>query len=227
MSQTNAVDMALGTGPVVQAVLLLLIFYSVVSWAVIFAKWKSYQKAAKQSEHFLDVFANMKSLEDIFAETKNYGASHVSNVFRAGYIELQKLMGKSQDKQNASAVLSLGLENIQRALRKASLAESLRHERLLPWLATIASTAPYIGLFGTVWGIMSAFQGLAQGGPATIQRVAPGISEALIATAVGLAAAIPAVMAYNTFSNRLKRFRVDMDGFSTDFTNILKRHYLG
>jgi biopolymer transport protein TolQ len=227
MADSNAIDMALGTGPVVQAVLLLLIFYSVVSWAVIISKWQSYRRAERESDRFLDVFSNMKSLEDIFAETKNYSSSHVSNVFRAGFIELQKLLAKSQDKQSSAHILTAGLENIQRALRKASVSESLRHEKLLPWLATIASTAPYIGLFGTVWGIMSAFQGLAQGGPATIQRVAPGISEALIATAVGLAAAIPAVMAYNSFSSRLKRFRVDMDGFSTDFTNILKRHYLG
>jgi biopolymer transport protein TolQ len=94
-------------------------------------------------------------------------------------------------------------------------------------LATIAAVAPFIGLFGTVWGIMSSFQGLGQGGPATLQRVAPGISEALIATAVGLGAAIPAVVAYNQYIIKMKRFRSDMESFTADFTNILKRNYLG
>jgi biopolymer transport protein TolQ len=123
--------------------------------------------------------------------------------------------------------MNQGLENVQRALRKAFLNENLRLEKLIPYLATIASVAPFIGLFGTVWGIMSSFQGLGQGGPATLQRVAPGISEALIATAVGLAAAIPAVVAYNQYIIKMKRVRSEMESFTADFTNILKRNYIG
>jgi biopolymer transport protein TolQ len=228
MGTTNALDLAFGTGPIVKIVLLLLVIASVASWTIIFAKWFGYKQARKDSEHFLDLFWNAKSLDGIFNETKNFTSSPVSNVFRAGYIEFQKVTQKGQEKGASNQLIAEhGLENVQRALRKASVSESLRLEKLLGFLATVASTAPFVGLFGTVWGIMSSFQGLGQGGPATLQRVAPGISEALIATAVGLAAAIPAVIAYNQYTQRLRTFRAEMDNFSSDFTNILKRNYLG
>jgi len=226
---TNAFELALGTGPVVKFVLIMLVLASVLSWTIIFAKWLAYKQAKKESDHFLDLFWNAKSLEGIFNETKNFSVSPVSNVFRAGYIEFQKVSQKAQEKNTAqqSEFGDMGIENVQRALRKASLLESLKLERMLPYLATIASVAPFIGLFGTVWGIMSSFQGLGQGGPATLQRVAPGISEALIATAIGLAAATPAVVAYNQYVQKMRYFRAEMDNFSSDFTNILKRSFLG
>lgn len=226
----NAFEIALSTGPVVKAALVILLIASVVSWTIIFAKWMSFRLAKKQSDHFLDLFWNAKSLENIFAETKTFSTSPVSNVFRAGYIEFQKVTAKAQEKgtgETTRLATDAGLENVQRALRKASLSEGLRLEKLVTYLATIASVSPFIGLFGTVWGIMSAFQSLGLGGPATLKNVAPGISEALIATAVGLAAAIPAVVAYNQFLQRLRHFKAEMDNFSTDFTNILKRNYLG
>ena len=224
---SSAFDLALGTGPIVKTVLIVLISASVVSWAIIFAKYFGFKQAKKESDHFLDLFWNAKSLEGIFAETKSFSGSPVSNVFRAGYIEFQKVTARSQEKAvTNNDMVSHGLENVQRALRKASVGESLRLENLVGYLATIASVAPFIGLFGTVWGIMNSFQGLGQGGPATIQRVAPGISEALIATAVGLAAAIPAVIAYNQFAQKMRYFRAEMENFSSDFTNILKRNYL-
>jgi biopolymer transport protein TolQ len=226
--ETNAIDLALGTGPVVKFVLLLLIAASVMSWAIIFAKWMSFKQAKKDSDHFLDLFWNAKSLDGIFAETKNFTASPVSNVFRAGYIEFQKVTSKTQEKALAPKDVSdTGIENVQRALRKATTQELLRLEKLTGYLATIASAAPFVGLFGTVWGIMNSFHGMGMAGPVTIKTVAPGISEALIATAVGLAAAIPAVVAYNQFVGRMRYFRSEMDGFSSDFTNILKRSLLG
>jgi biopolymer transport protein TolQ len=230
VSSPNALQLAMDTGPIVKMVLLLLIAASVFSWTIIFSKWMSFKQAKKQSDHFLDLFWNAKSLENIFSETKNFSVSPVSNVFRAGYIEFQKVTAKAQEKgsgESSRLATDAGLENVQRALRKATLNEGLRLEKLVSYLATIASVAPFVGLLGTVWGIMTAFQGLGQGGPATLQRVAPGISEALIATAVGLAAAIPAVVAYNQFLNRMRYFKAEMDNFSTDFTNILKRNYLG
>jgi len=226
----NAFQLALESGPVVMGVLIILLLSSVLSWTIIFAKWIAFRQAKKQSDHFLDLFWNAKSLEAIFNETKTFAVSPVSNVFRAGYLEFQKVMNKAQEKgpgEQSRLAADSGLENVQRALRKASLSETLRMESLVSYLATIASVAPFVGLFGTVWGIMSAFQGLGQGGPATLKNVAPGISEALIATAVGLAAAIPAVVAYNQFLQRMRHVKTDMDNFSTDFTNILKRNYLG
>lgn len=228
--ETNALSLAMDTGPVVKFVLLILIACSIFSWSIIFYKWLSFKSALRESDAFLDLFWNAKSLESIFSETKNFSVSPVSNVFRAGYLEFQKVSARGQETSpgaGLSAIIGNGLENVQRALRKASVSESLKLEKLVPYLATIASVAPFIGLFGTVWGIMDSFHALGQGGPATLQRVAPGISEALIATAVGLAAAIPAVVAYNQYALKMKNFRAEMDNFSSDFTNILKRNYLG
>lgn len=225
---SNALELALGTGPVVKLVLLALLGASVMSWAIIFAKWLAFKQSRGETDHFLDLFWNAKSLDAIFNESKNFSASPVSNLFRAGYVEFQKVAAKGQESGASNAVMAdRGMENVERALRKAFVSESLRLEKNTPYLATIASVAPFIGLFGTVWGIMNAFHGLGQGGPATLSRVAPGISEALITTAVGLAAAIPALVAYNQYLLKIKTFRADMENFGADFTNILKRNYLG
>ncbi|NCN39646.1 protein TolQ [bacterium] len=220
-------ELAMETGLVVQLVLVSLIFLSIVSWAVIFGKWMGYKKVKKESTRFLNLFWNGKSLDVIYAEAKSMTDSPVSNVFRTGYKEFQKVAKKGEEKNVATETLGTrGMENVERALRKASVAESMKLENKLPWLATISSTAPYIGLFGTVWGIMNAFQGIGQGGPATLQNVAPGISEALIATAVALATAIPASISYNLNVSKLRAFRVEMDNFSAEFSNILRRGYL-
>lgn len=224
----NALNLALGTGPVVKAVLVLLIMASVASWTIIFAKWLAFKQARKETEHFLDLFWNAKSLDAIFNETKNFSASPVSNIFRAGYVEFQKVAAKGQESGASNATMAgAGLENVERALRKAFVTEALKLEKYTSYLATIASTGPFVGLFGTVWGIMDSFQGLGQGGPATLARVAPGISEALIATAMGLAAAIPALVAYNQYALKMRTFKAEMENFGSDFTNILKRNYLG
>lgn len=226
----NALELALQSGPLVLVVLFILIGSSVASWTIIFAKWMSYKNAKKQSDHFLDLFWNAKSLDGIFAETKNFALSPVSNVFRAGYVEFQKITAKAQEINNEALsreVTDAGLENVQRALKKASLIETLRLEKMVGYLATIASVTPFIGLLGTVWGILTSFQALGQMKTASLQQVAPGISEALVATAFGLAAAIPALIAYNQFLQRIRLFKAEMENFATDFTNILKRNYLG
>jgi biopolymer transport protein TolQ len=227
MEAPNAVNLVSGTGPIVKLVLATLIGLSFSSWMIIFLKWFNFSTAKKASVDFLDLFWNAKSLDAIFSDSKKFSSGPVSNVFRAGYMEFQKVTTKGLEKGIANQqIAALGLENVERALKRASVSESVRLEKSISWLATIASTAPYIGLFGTVWGIMNAFQGIGSGGPATLQNVAPGISEALIATAVALATAIPASVAYNTYVQRLRGFRTDMDNFAIDFTNILRRSYL-
>lgn len=225
--EQNALDLALGTGPVVKLVLMILILASVFSWAIIFTKWISFKQVRKETDRFLDLFWNAKSLDGIFSETKHFTVSPVSGLFRAGFSEFKKVTEKTTETGASNATIAgPGMENVERALRKAYVAESMKLEKYNPYLATIASVAPFIGLFGTVWGIMGSFHGLGQGGPATLARVAPGISEALIATAVGLAAAIPALVAYNQYTLKVKGFKADMESFGSDFTNILKRNYL-
>lgn len=220
----------MGTGLVVNIVLWLLILASVVSWTIIFAKWVAFKQARKETQKFLDLFWNAKSLDSIFNASKDYSNSPVCNIFRAGFLEFQKVSAKVKGKEGSAAsdLLLSGVDNVERSLRRSSLAEVLRLERLVPYLASIASVAPFVGLFGTVIGIMDAFSALSSGkGTASIQVVGPGISEALLATAAGLFAAIPALMAYNQASVRMRHFRADMDNFSSDFVNILKRNYLG
>jgi len=149
-------------------------------------------------------------------------------VFKAGYVELTKLKGQEDGKQTMSGALG-GLENVERSLRRSATAEVTQLESLVPFLATVGSTAPFVGLFGTVWGIMNAFVEIsnAAGGEAVSIGVVSGpIAEALIATAIGLVAAIPAVIAYNTFVNKIKVVASEMDNFSADFLNIVKRHFL-
>ena len=150
----------------------------------------------------------------------SYLKSPVAQVFRSGYVELARLKKRSGDDD-----LGGGIENVERALRRSANAESTAMESMTAFLATVGSTAPFIGLFGTVWGIMKAFQDIGRMGSANLATVAPGISEALIATAAGLAAAIPAVIAYNFFLARIRVLEGEMEAFSSDFLNIVKRHF--
>ena len=162
------------------------------------------------------------------------GKCPLAEVFRAGYIELSKLSKTTQDsgrKPNPDDITSMstelgGIDNVSRALRQAVISETTKLEKTLPFLATTGNTSPFIGLFGTVWGIMNAFKGIGVKGSASLAVVAPGISEALIATAAGLAAAIPAVVAYNYYLNRVRILVSDMDNFSSEFLNIVERHFL-
>ena len=213
--------------PVVFIVLILLIVMSAACWGIIYFKWRTIRRAQDESIEFLEAFWSSKRLDAIFQVSENLQKSPISQVFRAGYVELSKLKKTQAEGEGAGAMYDAmgGIENVQRSLRRASLAELTSMESLVPFLATTGSSAPFIGLFGTVVGIMKAFVEI-RPGTATLEAVGPGISHALIATAVGLFAAIPAVMAYNYFVRRIKVLYSEMDNFSSDFLNIVKRHFL-
>ena len=191
-------------------VLALLVVFSVVSWGIILVKWMSLRTAQRSSVEFLELFWQSKRLDEIFQKSEQLGTSPIAQVFRAGYQELVKVKQREQAKDKADAMSFGGVENV---------------ERLIPFLATVGSTAPFIGLFGTVIGIMKSFGEIGAKGSANLATVAPGISEALIATAAGLLAAIPAVIAYNFFGTRIKVLGAEMDNFSSDFMNIVRRHF--
>jgi len=230
---SGALDTILHASPIVMLVLLTLIGFSVVVWAIIFFKWGTLNRCFRNSETFLDVFWSGKSMDTIYAESKKYTNSPVAKIFQSGYVELQRLMEKERQKTGASTSDPLriippesSVSNLERALTRATRSETMRIERSLGFLATAGSTAPFIGLFGTVWGIMGAFQNIGLTGGASLAVVAPGIAEALIATAVGLACAIPAVMGYNYFNHKVRGLRTQMENFAGDFLNIVKRNFL-
>ncbi|MGM0556419.1 MAG: MotA/TolQ/ExbB proton channel family protein [Myxococcota bacterium] len=222
-------DILADTSGVVLMVLILLAVLSIVSWGIIVYKWFVLRRARKESVKFLDIFWQSKRLDAIYQSSEEYQHAPVSQTFRAGYIELSKL--KNRDKpskeegQQAMRVHLSGIENVERSLRRATSSEMTHLESLVPFLATVGSTSPFIGLFGTVWGIMFAFVNIEAEGAAGIDVVAQPIAEALIVTAAGLLAAIPAVVFYNLFVNRIKVLGSEMDNFSADFLNIVKRHF--
>ena len=228
MHQDTVLDMMWGSGWTVRLVLLVLIGLSVACWGIALAKGMEMRRARKQSERFVEIFWDAKNLSTIQAASGDLKESPVAQVFRGGYQELQRI---TKAKKAASAgdddsIELGGVENVQRAMSRARTQEITRMERGLTFLATTASTAPFIGLFGTVWGIMNSFRGLSTTTSSSIQAVAPGIAEALIATAVGLGAAIPAVVMYNRFARQVRVLTSEMDSFSSEFLNIAERHYL-
>ena len=220
MPQEHSIlQMVLGSSPIVQGVLFILIILSVMSWAIAIAKVLQFKKAHADSEEFTQLFWETRSFTRVDDSTRRLGGSPLARLFTAGFKELSRGSG---GKDTAVARPS-DLESIERMLRRAEQEESVKLERGLTFLATVASAAPFIGLFGTVWGIMNAFNGLgAPGAASTLQAVAPGISEALVATAIGLAAAIPAAIAYNYFAVGLKHFRESMECFISDFLALSK-----
>jgi biopolymer transport protein TolQ len=226
--QHSVLDLVRGSGPVVQMVLYLLLLFSVVSWGIIFYKYRQVRGARMQSQKFLGVFWESRNLPSIHDASRELQSSPVAQVFRAGYEELLRVsQGKKEAQRSEGLSTDLsGVDNVARAMKRATTVEITKLEKALTFLATTASTTPFIGLFGTVWGIMNAFRGLSVTHSSSIQAVAPGIAEALIATAAGLAAAIPAVMAYNHFVNRIKVLASDMDNFSHEFLNIAERYFL-
>jgi biopolymer transport protein TolQ len=210
------------TGLVARIVLGLLLIFSVFSWAIIFHKHRSFKAARRDSREFLKIFRQSKKLSDIRASCRTLKASPLVEVFLAGYreIENQAVVGENPGKLRIRS-----LDSVHRALQIAASAELTRMEQWLSWLATTGSVTPFIGLFGTVWGIIDAFRGLGSAGTASLRSVAPGISEALVTTAAGLFAAIPAVVAYNQFVQRLKEFGALMDDFALEFLNMTERHF--
>lgn len=229
LRQDSIVDMVTHSGPVVQGVLYLLLAFSVISWGIIFYKFLQIRQARRESERFTVVFWETKNLASIHTASLEMKESPVAQVFRAGYQELMRIT-RSRKQANPGegdpGNDEGNITNVERAMRRAMREQITRLERALTFLATTASTAPFVGLFGTVWGIMNAFRGLSLVRSSSIQAVAPGIAEALIATAVGLAAAIPAVMAYNYFSRQVRVLTADMENFSAEFLNIAERHFL-
>ncbi len=231
-TSNDIVQMIFQAGPMVRVVLLLLLFFSITSWAIIFAKYRTIRRARKESANFLDLFWNSPGLSEAFAASKRLRYSPIARVFRVAFIELKKV-NKSQsssasggDDVTDEASLSqkmVAVDNIKRALRRAVNMELTGLGKALSFLATTGNTTPFIGLFGTVWGIMNAFRGIGLRGSASLAVVAPGISEALIATAAGLAAAIPAVVAYNYFTNKVRVLESEMHIFSADFLNLIER----
>src|SRR5215813_2341309 len=199
------------SGLVAKTVLLILLAFSLVSWAIIFSKWGLFRRARAQSNRFMRMFRKSERLQDVAAVADQFKPSPLIAVFDGAYNELRK---------QAPQVRVGGL---QRAIQISASEELTRLESRLPWLATTGAVTPFIGLFGTVWGIIDAFHGLGTAGAATLRAVAPGISEALITTAAGLFAAIPAVIAYNIFLNNVREFGSRMDDFSLEMMNTIER----
>lgn len=227
MAQIGIWDAILSSSPVVKLTLLILVLLSVICWAVIFYKKKNLKVLKEADEEFLNVFFKARALDDIYAVREDFPKSSLARIFEAGYTELKKLADSplAQEEEPHSPPLLHGSDNLERALRKATDMEISKLESLLGILASTGSTGPFIGLFGTVWGIMGAFQKIGATNMANLAVVAPGISEALIATAIGLVAAIPATMAYNYFLNEIKKIELEFNGFTTDYLNIIRRNF--
>jgi biopolymer transport protein TolQ len=207
---------------IVQMVLLILLGMSVSCWVIIVNKWRTLRAAERTSAAFLERFWQSRRIDQVYDQVDKYAGSPVAMVFKAGYTELAKL--SARDNNASSGIAISGEDNLTRALRRARTVERTSLQRLTTFLATTGSTAPFIGLFGTVWGILRAFQKIGVTGQATVATVGPDIAHALIATAVGLAAAISAVIAYNFFNSQIRVLATEMDNFSDDFLNIVKRH---
>jgi biopolymer transport protein TolQ len=228
LRQEGLVTMVTGAGPVVQLVLYILVLFSIFSWGIIFYKLRQVRVARRQSQRFIEIFWDTKNLTTIHTTSQELKQSPVAQVFRAGYQELVRLTRAKRQSNPGEAEITTelgGIDNVERAMKRAANQEITRLERALTFLATTASATPFIGLFGTVWGIMTAFRGLSVTQSSSIQAVAPGIAEALIATATGLVAAIPAVVAYNHFARQIRVLSAEMENFSSEFLNIAERHF--
>ncbi len=223
-SSPGVIARAWQSGFVVFSTLLLLIASSIACWVIIVTKWKDLQKISLCNDAFVKSFWESRSLNDLNSRLQEYQYSPAREVFRSGYAELAR--SNQMREQTASTEIAIGaaMDNLNRTLQKSKILERKRLEKNLNWLAIIASVAPFVGLFGTVWGIMNSFEGIARSGSASLAAVAPGIAEALTSTAFGLAAAIPAVIGYNLFNGKLRFQMMSIDGFCTDFLNIVERY---
>ena len=219
------------SGPIGQLVLLVLVLFSVFSWTIIFKKIRIYREVERQSDSFHDEFLKRSSLSEIYEECDHYPMAPLAGVFKSGYDELTHRVRAAGSNRELSSpeerqLVQDSLPALERTLKKAAMGEMLELESQLNWLATTGAVTPFIGLFGTVVGIINAFQGLGEAGATTtIQAVAPSISEALVATAAGLFAAIPAVIGYNHFIGKLRQFGTEMDDFSVELMNLIERSF--
>ena len=225
-ASTNGVlELVLSAGPLAKAVLAVLLLFSVISWALIVEKWWQLRRVRRHTLGFLKVYRDARRPSVVNQAAKKFRESPLAQLYGAAYQELWGLPDVVDQviEDVDDGVTPDRLESVQRALQRTAALEVSQLERYLPFLATTASATPFIGLFGTVWGVMSAFHGIGAQGSASLAVVAPGISEALIATAAGLGAAIPAVVGYNYFVSRVKRWATEMDGFMLDLINQLSR----
>lgn len=226
--QLTITEMILNAGPIGQLVMLTLLIFSLVSWTIVIMKSRLFKKVRLDSEDFLDNFWQSANLNEAQQAAEEFTYSPQAAVFTAGFNELQKInkIRSRKDKEAQQETLDMQLatmDNLKRAVRKAQSQEVNKLGSNLPFLATTGSATPFIGLFGTVWGIMASFHDIGQKGSASLAVVAPGISEALVATAAGLAVAIPAVIFYNYFSNKLDDVDAETEEFSTDLLNLVER----
>lgn len=212
------------SGFVVFTTLLLLIGSSIGCWVIIVTKWKEMGKINLSNEAFIKSFWESRSLNDLNSRLQEYQYSPAREVFRSGYAELARSNQMREQTSSTEIAIGAAMDNLNRTLQKAKILERKRLEVNLNWLAIIASVSPFVGLFGTVWGIMNSFEGIARSGSASLAAVAPGIAEALTSTAFGLAAAIPAVIGYNMFNGKLRFQMMSIDGFCADFLNIVERY---
>lgn len=214
----SLLDLLLKSSPIAKFVLALLLLFSIVSWAIIFAKWRTLKASQKDTDQFLGRFTRNAKLSDLFVEAEFRKHSPIARVYLAGYEEVMtQIEGGNNRIQSFDA--------INRVMQSATIDEVTRMEKSLSWLATAANASPFIGLFGTVVGIIIAFQGLSAASGSSIQSVAPGIAEALIATAAGIAAAVPAAIFYNYFLSKIKDLTAALDRFSLEIMNVVERNY--
>ena len=231
VSNTDIVKLIADASPTAKVVLLILLIFSAISWGIILYKTWVYNRAGRQTATFLSVFRKSSKFSEVQAVCPSLSDSPLVGLFQSGYAELNAQLRTGQGGDPVKPAGAAGrptlksLDAVDRALLRATTVELTKLERHVPFLATTASITPFIGLFGTVWGIMSSFQGIGAAGSSSLGVVAPGIAEALIATAAGLFAAIPAVYFYNHFTNRVKYFAAEMDDFSLEFLNISERNF--
>ena len=226
--QTDFFQLLTQGGAIAEIVLVLLLVFSAISWGVILYKFMQFRRASRQTVTFLDVFRKSSKFSEVQAVCRSLPHSPLVGLFQSGYAELNtQLRGSNPESKNPVAPRPTlkSLDAVDRSLLRATTVEMTKLERRLSFLATTASITPFIGLFGTVWGIMDSFQRIGLAGSSSLAVVAPGIAHALIATAAGLFAAIPAVYFYNHFTNRVKHFSAEMDDFSLEFLNIAERNF--
>ncbi|HEV8438889.1 MAG TPA: MotA/TolQ/ExbB proton channel family protein [Methylomirabilota bacterium] len=221
-------ELVLSAGPIAKVVLGILALFSIVCWALVVEKWWEFRRIRRDSQRFLRIFRDARRFSVVYGAAKKHRESPFAQIYLAAGQEIASALGGVEVvdrvlEESEDGLAPERLDAINRSMRRAASGEIARMERYLPFLATTASSAPFIGLFGTVWGIMTSFQSIGAQGSANLAVVAPGISEALIATAAGLGAAIPAVMAYNFFVNRVKHWAVEMEGFSLELLNLFGR----
>jgi biopolymer transport protein TolQ len=205
--------------PVPLAIIVILVLFSLISWTIVFSKSSVFSRARRSNRNFLRAFRKAANLQAVAVASEQFGLAPLVAVFDFGYGEIER-----QVKQRGALVNKLAVE---RSLQLGISEEVTKLEMNMSWLATVASVSPFIGLFGTVWGIIDAFEGLGNAGSASLRAVAPGISEALITTAVGLAAAIPAAIFYNIFGTRIKELGTRMEDFAIEFQNFAERDFGG